>query len=164
MRIPLYLYLLFLPCCFSIFSLALIFVHLINVCLSMLDLGVSCIGLSALPGLESVSFPMLGKFLTIIYSNMFSGPLPRTPTFGTPIMHMLLCLIFSQRSLRLSFFTLFFFILFHSSYFHHSFFQVTYSFFGPICSDVDSFQDTFSFQGLYFSSPFVCSLNLLAHH
>ena len=108
MGIPLYLYLLLLPCCCSIFSLALNFVHLINMCLSMLDLGLSCIGLFALPGLESVSFPMLGKFLMIFYSNMFSGPLPPTPTSGTPIMQILLCLIFSQRSLRLSFFHSFF--------------------------------------------------------
>ena len=74
MGIPLYLIycfflvvLVFSPC---------LYVHLINMGLSMLDLGLSYIGLSAFPGLESVSFPMLGKFLTIIYFLRLSSPHP----------------------------------------------------------------------------------------
>ena len=50
-------------------------------------------------------FPMLGKFSTIISSNIFSGPFPFSSS-RTSIMQMLVCLTLSQRSLRL--FSLFF--------------------------------------------------------
>ena len=50
-------------------------------------------------------FPMLGKFSTIISSNIFSGPFPFSSS-RTSIMQMLVCLMLSQRSLRL--FSLFF--------------------------------------------------------
>ena len=43
-------------------------------------------------------FPMLGKFST---SNIFSGPFPFSSS-GTSVMQMLVCLMLSQRSLRLS--------------------------------------------------------------
>ena len=79
---------------------SLIFVSLIAMCLDVLLPGF------ILPGILcaswtwlTVSFPMFGKFLAIISSNIFSGPFS-TP-YGTPIMQMLVCLMF-QISLRLS--------------------------------------------------------------
>ena len=89
----------------------------------------------------AISFPTLGKFLTIISSNIFSGPFSHSSPSGTPIMRMLLHLILSQRSLRLSsfLFILFFFILFYGSEFHHCVFQVTYLFFCLSYSAIDSF-------------------------
>ena len=55
---------------------------------------------------------------------------------------MLVCLILSQRSVRIVFisFHSFFFILFCGSEFHHSAFQVTYPFFCLSYSAIDSFQ------------------------
>ena len=63
----------------------------------------------------TISFPMLGKFLTIISSNVFSDPFYFS-SFVTPIIRMLVLLMLSQRSLRLSsiLFILFFFFLFCS--------------------------------------------------
>ena len=62
--------------------------------------------------LLTISFPMLGKFSTVISSDIFSGPLSFS-SCGTPIMWMLVCLMLSQRSLRLAchhfFFSIFFF-------------------------------------------------------
>ena len=52
--------------------------------------------------LLTISFPTLGKFLAIIFSNIFSGPFFLSSLSGTPIMWMLVCLILSQRSPRLS--------------------------------------------------------------
>ena len=79
---------------------SLIFIRLITMCLDVLLPGF------ILPGILcaswtwlTVSFPMFGKFLAIISSNIFSGPFS-TP-YGTPIMQMLVCLMF-QISLRLS--------------------------------------------------------------
>ena len=62
----------------------------------------------------AVSFPMLGKFSTIISSNIFSCPFSLPSPSGTPIMRMLLRLMLSQRSHRLSSFLFFFFFLFFS--------------------------------------------------
>ena len=64
---------------------------------------------------------MLGNFSAIISSNISSGPFSPSSASGTPIMKMLVCLILSQRSLKLfSFlFSPFFFTLFHSSDFHY---------------------------------------------
>ena len=45
---------------------------------------------------------MLGKFSTIISSNIFSDPFFFSSSSGTPIIRMLVCLMLSQRSLRLS--------------------------------------------------------------
>ena len=48
----------------------------------------------------TISFPMLGKFSTIISSNIFSDPFFFSSSSGTPIIQMLVCLVLSQRSLR----------------------------------------------------------------
>ena len=49
-----------------------------------------------------ISFAMLGKFSTIISSKIFSYPFIFYSSSGTPIIQMLVCLILSQRSLRIS--------------------------------------------------------------
>ena len=56
----------------------------------------------------TISFPMFGMFSAIISSNIFSGPFSCYSPSGTPIMQMLVHLMFFQRSLRLSSFLLFF--------------------------------------------------------
>ena len=52
--------------------------------------------------LDFISFSMLGKFSTIISSNIFSVPFFFSSSSGTPIIQKLVHLMFSQRSLRLS--------------------------------------------------------------
>ena len=103
---------------FSNFSLSLILIWLLCVSLITICLGMFLLGLN-LPGTVcaswtwmAISFPMLGKFSTIISSNVFSGPFALSSPSGTPIMRMLLCLMLSQRSLKVSSFL---FILFFYS-------------------------------------------------
>ena len=92
----------------------------------------------------SISFPMMWKFSIIsskIVSDLFFVlSLSSSSSSVTPIIQMLICLIFSQRSLRhpqifsfLSLYSLF------SYYFHHSIFQLTYPFFCLSYSAIDSF-------------------------
>ena len=59
----------------------------------------------------TISFPVLGKFSSII-SSIFSWSLFLSSSSGTPMIWMLGCLTLSQRSLRLSWFLLFFFIFY----------------------------------------------------
>ena len=94
MGVPLYVICHFSLVAFSNFSLSLIFVNLITMCL-----GVSLLGF-ILPGTlctswtwMDISFPMLGKFLTIISSNIFLGPFYLSSPSGTPIMRMLFLFI-----------------------------------------------------------------------
>ena len=104
-------------CCFSlaainICSLCLIFVNLINMCL-----GVFCLGFILFQTLwiswtwMVISFPILGKFSTIISSSIFSWPFFLSSSSGTLMIQMFRQLTLSQRSLRLSSFLL---ILFSS--------------------------------------------------
>ena len=112
-------YLLFFPCCFNICSLCLIFVNLINMCL-----GVFCLGFILFGTLwvswtwVAISFPILGKFSTIISSSIFSWPFFLSSYPGTPMILMLGHFTLSQRSLRLSSFLL---ILFFSFFLSASF-------------------------------------------
>ena len=82
-------------CCFSfatfnICSLCLIFVNLINMCL-----GVFCLGFVLFETLwvswiwVAISFPILGKFSTIISSSIFSCPFFLSSSSGTPMIRML---------------------------------------------------------------------------
>ncbi|XP_004273873.2 intraflagellar transport protein 25 homolog isoform X2 [Orcinus orca] len=50
----------------------------------------------------TVSFPMFGKFSTVISSNIFSEPFFFSSSSGIPIFRMFVNLMLSQRSLRLS--------------------------------------------------------------
>ena len=99
-------------CCFSlaafnICSLCLIFVNLINMCLGVFLLGFILIGTLWVSWTwVIISFPILGKFSTIISSSIFSWSFFLSSSSGTPMIQMLECLILSWRSLRLSSFLL----------------------------------------------------------
>ena len=114
-------FLLYVTCCFSlaafnILSLCLVFVHWISMCLGVFLLGFVLYGtLCASWTLLNISFSMLGKFSTIISSKFFSYTFFFSSTYGTPIIQMLVCLILSQRSLRLSLVLFILFTLFCSS-------------------------------------------------
>jgi len=107
---------------FNIFFLCLVFVSLISKCLGMFLLGFILYGiLCASWAWLTISFSVLGKFSTITSSKIFSYSFFFSSSSGTPIIQMLVHLILSLRSLRLSsvLFILFYFILFFRSYFHH---------------------------------------------
>ena len=97
------------PLLLSIIFLSLIFSNFITMCLSVFILyGALCISWTWV----AISFPMLGKFSSIISSNIFLGPLFLSCPSGNPIMQMLVCIMLSQRSLRLSSFLFVLFSLF----------------------------------------------------
>ena len=75
MGIPLYVIFCFSLATFNIFSLNLIFVRLINMCLGVFFLGFILYGTFYASWIwVTISFPMLGKFSTTISSNIFSNP------------------------------------------------------------------------------------------
>ena len=131
-------------CCFSlaafnILSLCLVSVSLISMCPGMFLLGFILYGTLCASFTWSISFSVLGKFSTIISSKIFSCPFFHSSS-GTPIIWMLVCLIWSQRSLIvLSSFHSFYFILLFRNYFHHFIFQLTDTFFCFRYSAVVSF-------------------------
>jgi len=108
-------------CCFSlatfnICSLCLIFVNLINMCLGVFHLWFILWGDSlGFWTWVNISFPILGKFSTIISSSIFSWSFFLSS--GTPLIWMLGRLTLSWRSLRLSSFLLIHFSCFHSDSF-----------------------------------------------
>ena len=134
-------------CCFSLAafntcSLCLIFVNLINMCL-----GVFCFGFILFGTLwvcwtwVIISFPVLGKFSTIISSSIFSWSFFLSSSSGTLMIRILEHLTLFQRFLRLfsfllvlfsSLFCLFllFYLLPHLSYLLSPLF---YSWFPPEC-------------------------------
>ena len=88
---------------FNILSLCLIFVSLITTCLGVFLLEFILPGtLCASWTWFTISFSMLGKFSALISLNIFSGPFSLSSVSGTYIMRMLLHLMLSQMSLRLS--------------------------------------------------------------
>ena len=103
---------------FNILSLCFVFVSLISMCLGVFLLrfilyGTLCASWTWL----TISFSMLGKFSTIISSKFFSYPFFFSSS-GTPIiqmLEMLVHLILSQKSLRLSSILFILFTLFCSS-------------------------------------------------
>ena len=143
MGIPLYVLCCFSLAAFNICSLCLIFVNLINMCLGVFHLGFILFGsLWVSWTWVAISFPILGKFSTIISSSIFSWTFFLAYSSGTHMMQMLGHLPLSQRSLRLSSFLLilFFFFPLCFIYFHHSIFQLTnqlpqlfYCWFPPEC-------------------------------
>ena len=99
---------------FNIFPLSLIFVSSINMCLGMFLLWFMLYGtLCSYWTWVSVSFPILEKF-SAYNLNYFLGPFVSFPS-ETPIMWMLVCLMLSQRFLRLSLFLFIVFSLFCST-------------------------------------------------
>ena len=101
-------------CCFSlaafnIFSLCLIFVSLINMCLVVFCLGFILFRILWVSWTwMAISFPILRRFSTIVSSSIFSCPFFLSSSSGTPMIQMLGHLTFSQRSLKLSSFLSFF--------------------------------------------------------
>ena len=102
---------------FNIFSLSLTLVTVINMCLRVFLLGfilysthcAFCIWVSG-------SFSMLGKFFGYYLFKYFFWPfLSLSPSSGTSVIWMLVCLILSQSSLRLSSFLFHLFSLFCST-------------------------------------------------
>ena len=95
-------------CCFSlaafnVCSLYLIFDGLINMCLSVFLLefilyGTLCASWTSV----AISLHMLGNFSTIISSNIFSDGFSFSSASGAPIIRILVHLMLSQRSVRLS--------------------------------------------------------------
>ena len=107
---PLYVLCYFSLVAFNIFSLPLMFVNLISICLSV---DLSYLGLCISWNWVIVSCPMLWKFSAIISPNIFSGPFSLSSPSGTLKMEMLVHIMLFQRSLGHPFiFSLFFFILF----------------------------------------------------
>ena len=112
---------LYVTCCFSlvavnILSLCLVSVSVISMCLGVFLLGFILYGtLCASWTWLTISFSMLKKFSTIVSSKIFSYPFFFSSSSGTPIIQMLVNLILSQRSLRLSSVLFILFILFCSS-------------------------------------------------
>ena len=99
---------------FNICSLCLIFFNLINMCLGVFHLGFILFGTLCVSWTwVAISFPILGKFSTII-SSIFSWSFFLSSSSGTPVIRMLGRLTLSQRSLRLSsFFKILFSSVFH---------------------------------------------------
>src|SRR5574341_1387496 len=94
MGIPLCVIYSFCLTAFHICSLCLIFVNLINMCL-----GVFCLGFILFGTLwvywtwVTISFPIGGKFSTIISSSIFSWSFFLSSSSGTPMIRMLQHLI-----------------------------------------------------------------------
>ena len=86
-------------------------------CLGVFLLGFILYGtLCASSTRVTISFPMLGKFSTIISSNIFSDSFfSSSSSSGTPVTQMFVHLVLSQRSLRLSSVLFILFSLFFSS-------------------------------------------------
>ena len=108
---------------FIFFSLSLIFVSLIAMCLGIFLLGFILSGILCTSWTwVSISFPLLGNFFSYCLVRYFLRSLfyLSSPS-GAPIMQILVCLMLSQRSLGLSPFLFIFFssILFHGSDFHY---------------------------------------------
>ena len=100
---------------FNICSLCLIFVSLINMCLGVFHLGFILFGTLWVSWTwVAISFPILGKFSTIITLNIFSCPFFLSSSSEIPMIRMLRHLTLFQRPLRLSSFLLIIF----SSLFH----------------------------------------------
>ena len=123
MGFPLYFTCYFSLIAFSILSLYLAFVSLISMCLGMFLLVFIQYGTLCAPWTWlTISFSMLGKFSTIISSNV--GVFYIVPEVSQTV---------------LSSFHSFYFILLFRSYFHHFIFQLIDSFFCFRYSAIDSF-------------------------
>ena len=90
MGIPLCVFVAFSLAAFNICSLCLIFLSLINMCLGVSHLGFILFGTLWVSWTwVANSFPILGKFSTIISSDIFSCPSFLSSSSGTPMIWML---------------------------------------------------------------------------
>ena len=122
MGFPLYVTFCFSLAAFNILSLCLVFVSLISMCLGMLLLGfILCGTLCACWTSLTVSFPMLGKFSTIISSKIFSYPFFFSSSSETPYNSNVgvFDMVPEVSETVLSSFHSFYFSLLFRSYFHH---------------------------------------------
>ena len=133
MRGPSYVICHFSLVALNILSLSLIFVSLITMYLGVFLLRFILPGTMHFLDLVDYFLSHVREVFSYYFFKYFLDSfLSLFSPSGTPIMWMLVRLMLSQRSLRLSSFFLppsFFYILFCSSEFHHSVFQVTYLFF-----------------------------------
>lgn len=136
------LFVAFLLMLFNILSSFFIFVNLITTlswCFPQVDPdGTLCTSWSWL----ITSFSLLRTFSSFSSSNIFSGLFSHSSPSENHIMWMLLLLILSQSSLKLSLFHFIIFSLFCpvEVIFHHSIFPLIYLFFYFISSAINSFQ------------------------
>ena len=138
MGIPLCVICCFSLAAFSICSLCLIFVNLINMCLGVFHLEFLVFGTVWFSWTcMTISFPILGKFSTIISSSILSWSFFLSSSSGTPMIQMLGRLTLFQRSLKLSSFLL---ILFSSLLHFLSIFHLTNPIFCLRYSTVGSLQ------------------------
>ena len=139
MGVPLYIiYCLFIVA-FNILPLSLIFVSLITMCYGMFLLGFILPGTLCFLDLVDYFLSHVWEVFSYYFFKYFLRSFLSSPS-GTPRMQMLVRLMLSQRSLRLSFLLFILFsILFSGSDFHHSVFQVIYPFFRLSYSVTDSF-------------------------
>ena len=114
MRFPLYVTCCFSLAAFNICSLCLIVINLINMCLRVFCLGIILFGTLWFSWTwVAISFPILGKFSTIISSSVFSWLFFWFSSSGTPMIRMLGRLTLSQMSLTSSFLLILFSSLLH---------------------------------------------------
>ena len=100
-------YLLFFPCCFKYLFFVFDFINLINMCLGMFCLEFILFGTLWVSWTwVAISFPILGKFSTILSSSISLWHLFLSFYSGTPLIRMLGHLTLFQRFLRLSSFLL----------------------------------------------------------
>jgi len=105
---------------FSFVAFNILFLYLILTfwlpCVSMCSsLGLPCLELSVLNGLCWIFlFLYLGSFQLLSLQIFFSGSFSLSSPSGMPIMEMLVCLMLSQRSLRLSSFLYILFSILYS--------------------------------------------------
>ena len=135
------------PLLLNICSLCLIFVNLINMCLGVFRLGLILFGtLWVYWTWMAISFPLLGKFSTII-SSIFSWLFFFFfwSSYGTLIIQMLGCITLSQRFLRFCSFLLILFSFFplFFIYFRLSIFHLTYPIFCLSYPTIGSLQSAF---------------------
>ena len=130
---------------FNICSLCLIFINLINMCLGVFHLGFILFGTLWLSWTwVIISFPILGKFSTIISSNISSWSFFffLWDSYDSNVGAFNIFLEVSEVVL-ISFNSFFFFPLCFI-YFHHSIFHLTYPIFCLSYSTVGSLQSAFN--------------------
>ena len=115
---------------FNIYLLCLIFINLIDMCLVVFHLGFILFeSLWVSWTWVVISFPILGKFSTIISSSIFSWSFFLPSSSGTLMIRMLGHLTVSWRSLRLSSFLLICFSFFLFNLFLPFYLPLTYPIF-----------------------------------
>ena len=135
MGIPLCVICYFSLVALNVFSLSLISVSSINMCLSMFLLGFILYGILCKPWTwVSFSFPKLGTFLSIYLFKYFLRPFLSSSSSGTSYNANAAAFNAVPEVSVTILISTFLFILFCSSDFYHSVFQLTYLFFGLIYS------------------------------